>query len=81
MITLIIIGLLLVVAFTTGFKGYKSLSIEILRKSFKHPFFIVGLSSVREVYNDRVIDVVTIALFFFILEFEFTKPLTENTYE
>jgi hypothetical protein len=81
MITLIIIGLLLLVAFTTGFRNYTSLHVHVLIKSFKHPFFMIGLNSVREVYKDRIIDVITIALFFFIIEFEFTKPLSDNIYE
>lgn len=81
MITLIIIGLLLLVAFTTGFRRHTALHIYVLLKSFRHPFFMVGLNSVREVYKDRIIDVVTIALFFFIIEFEFTKPLSDNIYE
>jgi hypothetical protein len=75
-IAVIIFSFLLISGLTTGLAHANEIVIRFIVKSFKHPFFHVGISCSREIFEDAIIDVLQIGLFFAIIDIEFYKDIT-----
>jgi hypothetical protein len=75
MIIAILLCTLLISTLTAGYKSSTLITFIFYFKKWSHPFYNLGLTFHREVYEDCVMDVFTIGTFFFNFEIEFKKPL------
>lgn len=68
---------LLLIAFTSGFNKLSRFTLYFVIKNWGNPFYKLGVSYTQAVYEDAIVETLSIGLFFVNIEIDFEKTITQ----